>query len=126
MAVIATPTNNIHGTRPERTVTGVNPLRARDRVRGLLRRELLTPADLVAPVLVQPDRRDPADYRHLPGAVAVSDLAAHARYLRDVGVRAVKLFAYVENKTPSRPPSGPPLRRLSRGRSSAATSGSRW
>lgn len=29
-------------------MTGVNPLRARDRVRGLLRRELLGPADLVA------------------------------------------------------------------------------
>ncbi|MFN2495806.1 MAG: hypothetical protein ABR608_07850 [Pseudonocardiaceae bacterium] len=99
MIVNAIPTNNTHLTRPERAVTGVNPLRARDRVRGLLCRELLTPADLVAPVLVQPDHRDAEDYRHLPGAVAVSEVAAHARALRDAGVRAVKLFAYVENKT---------------------------
>lgn len=99
MTVIAIPTDNTHQARPERAVTGVNPLRARNRVRGLLRRELLTAADLVAPVLVQPDHRDPADYRHLPGAVALSEVAAHARELAEAGVRAVKLFAYVENKT---------------------------
>jgi porphobilinogen synthase len=99
MTATAIPADNTHQARPERAVTGVNPLRARDRVRDLLRRELLTPADLVAPVLVQPDHRDPADYRHLPGAVAVSEVATHARALRDVGVRAVKLFVYVGNKT---------------------------
>lgn len=99
MTVTAIPPNNSHQARPERAVTGVNPLRARDRVRNLLRRELLTPADLVAPVLVQPDHRDPTDYRHLPGAVAVSQVPAHVRALREAGVRAVKLFAYVENKT---------------------------
>lgn len=98
MTVTASPTNHTHQARPERAVTGVNPLRARDRVRGLLRRELLTPADLVAPVLVQPDHREPGDYLHLPGAVALSDVAGHACELRDAGVRAVKLFAYVENK----------------------------
>jgi porphobilinogen synthase len=100
MSVTAIPTNHTRVDRPEGAVTGVNPLRARDRVRGLLRRELLTPADLVAPVLVQPDHRPAADYRHLPGAIAVSQVAAHVRELREAGVRAVKLFAYVENKTP--------------------------
>jgi porphobilinogen synthase len=68
-------------------------------VRDLLRRELLTPADLAAPMLVQPDHRPSEDYQHLPGAVAFSAVAEHARELRALGVRAVKLFAYVERKT---------------------------
>lgn len=101
MNVTAIPTNDTHLDRPQRTVTGVNPLRARDRVRGLLRRELLTPADLMAPMLVQPSHRPAEDYRHLPGAVALSQVVAHARELRNAGVRAVKMFAYVENKTPN-------------------------
>ncbi len=91
MTVTAIPTSHSRVERSERT---------RDRVRGLLRRELLTPADLVAPVLVQPDHRPAKDYRHLPGAVTLSELADDVRELRDVGVRAVKLSAYVENRTP--------------------------
>ncbi len=100
MSTTAITTDHTRLGRRERAVTGVNPLRARDRVRGLLRRELLTPADLVAPVLVQPDRRAGEDYRHLPGAVPVSEVAAYVRELREAGVRAVKLFAYAEDKTP--------------------------
>lgn len=100
MSISAIPTEPPDGSRPERAVTGVSPLRARDRVRGLLRRELLTAADLVAPVLVQPDHRPAHDYRHLPGAVAAREVAGYVWELRGAGVRAVKLFAYVENKTP--------------------------
>jgi porphobilinogen synthase len=99
MTVAAIQTSNNHRARPDRAVTGVNPVRARSRVRDLLHRELLSPTDLVAPVLVQPNQRDRGDYRHLPGAVALSEVAAHARQLREAGVRAVKLFAYVENKS---------------------------
>jgi len=51
-------------------------------------------------VLVQPDHRPAEDYRHLSGAVALSQVGAHTRELREAGVRAVKLFTYVENKTP--------------------------
>lgn len=82
------------------SVTGVSPLRARERVRGLLRRELLRPADLVAPVLVQPDARPAADYGHLPGAIPLRDVASYVQDLHAIGVLAVKLFTYVEDKSP--------------------------
>lgn len=91
--------NAITPAGPRDEVTGVNPTRARARVRDLLHRELLTPADLVAPILVQPDGRDPVDYRHLPGAVALRELPACVRRLREAGVRAVKVFVYVTHKT---------------------------
>jgi porphobilinogen synthase len=80
-------------------VTGVHPLRARARVRELLGRELLRPADLVAPVLVQPDDRPPAQFPEVSGAVAVSTTASFARQLREAGVRSIKLFTFVTNKT---------------------------
>jgi porphobilinogen synthase len=100
MTTVTTRQNDTHQTMPGNAITGVTPVRARPRMRDLLHRELLTPADLVAPVLVQPDHRDPGDYGHLPGAVAVSAVAAHVRQLRDAGVRAVKLFAFVDDKSP--------------------------
>lgn len=80
-------------------VTGVNPLRARSRMQQLLHRDLLTPADLVAPILVQPDHRDPARYRSLPGAVAVSEIADYAEELSAAGVRACRVLVYGEHKT---------------------------
>ncbi|MFD6160022.1 hypothetical protein ACFWF7_29705 [Nocardia sp. NPDC060256] len=80
-------------------VTGVNPLRARSRMRKLLHRDLLTPADLVAPILVQPDHRDLARYRYLPGAVPVSGIADYAEELNAAGVRACRVLVYGEHKT---------------------------
>ncbi len=85
--------------RDQRDVTGINPLRARARVRDMLARELLTSSDLVAPVLVQPACRPAHEHAHLAGSVPVNRLAEHARRLRDTGVRAIKLFCYVENKS---------------------------
>lgn len=49
---------------------------------------------------MQPDHRPVEDYRHLSGTVALSQVAVHTRELREAGVRAVKLFSYVESKTP--------------------------
>ncbi len=80
-------------------VTGAHPLRARPRVRDWLRREWLSPRDLIAPVLVQPDQRPPGEYADLPTAVASADLPRLIGQLWDSGVGAVKLFCYVEDKT---------------------------
>jgi porphobilinogen synthase len=80
-------------------VIGAHPLRARPRVRDWLRRERLTPADLIAPVLVQPDHRNPREYTELPTAVALADLPRLVRDLSESGVGAVKLFCYVAHKT---------------------------
>jgi porphobilinogen synthase len=87
--------------RSPQPVIGVNPLRGQPRVRDWLLREPLDPADLIAPLLVQPANRDPRDYQNQAGAVSIVDqLACEAQHLRSLGVRAVKLFAYVEDKTP--------------------------
>ncbi|MFI5782870.1 hypothetical protein [Nocardia sp. NPDC051570] len=99
-AVVENPTAPALPVRRRMDVTGVNPLRARPRVQELLYRELLTPADLIAPILVQPDHRDPARYRYLPGAVSISEVAGHAQQLRSVGVRACKILVYIEHRTP--------------------------
>ncbi|MEU5409858.1 hypothetical protein [Nocardia asteroides] len=85
--------------RARREVTGITPTRARGRVRALLHRELLTPADLIAPVLVQPNHRNPESYNHIPTAVQLSELSTLADELWTLGVHAIKLFAFVENKT---------------------------
>lgn len=95
----ATQTREI--VRTHQDVTGVNPTRARARVRALLHHEALTPARLVAPILVQPDARPTSDYGHIPTAVALSRLGEFMRDLRLLGVQACKLFVYVENKTDS-------------------------
>lgn len=60
--------------RDHREVTGINPLRARSRVRDMLSRELLTSADLVAPVLVRPARRPAHEHTQLSGSVPVDRL----------------------------------------------------
>ncbi|MGH3922778.1 MAG: hypothetical protein ACRDTT_07910 [Pseudonocardiaceae bacterium] len=86
--------------RVHREVTGINPLRARSRVRDMLSRELLTSADLVAPVLVQPARRPAHEHTQLSGSVPVDRLAEHVEQLHQAGVRAIKLFCYVEDKSP--------------------------
>ncbi len=86
--------------RDHREVTGINPLRARTRVRDMLARELLTSNDLVAPVLVQPAHRPAHEHAQLSGSVPVDHLAEHVRQLHQAGVRAIKLFCYVENKCP--------------------------
>jgi porphobilinogen synthase len=80
-------------------VISAHPLRARPRVRDWLRREWLHPADLVAPVLVQPDGRDPGDYADLPTAVSLTGLPRMVAGLWESGVGAVKLFCYVQHKT---------------------------
>ncbi len=95
----ATDTRELARTRQD--VIGVNPSRARARVRALLHHEALTPARLVAPILVQPDARPTTDYAHIPTAVALSRLGEYVRDLRMLGVQACKLFVYVENKTDS-------------------------
>ncbi len=85
--------------RPLAEVIGAHPLRARPRVRDWLYREWLTPASLIAPVLVQPDRRDPREYVDLPTAVSHADLPGLVDDLWESGIGAVKLFCYVEHKT---------------------------
>ncbi len=80
-------------------VISAHPLRARPRVRDWLRREWLHPANLVAPVLVQPDGRDPGDYADLPTAVSLTGLPRMVSGLWEFGVGAVKLFCYVQHKT---------------------------
>jgi len=80
-------------------IIGAHPLRARPRVRDWLRREWLNPADLVAPVLVQPDGRNPRDYADLPTAVSLTGLPRSVGELWTRGVAAVKLFCYVEHKS---------------------------
>jgi porphobilinogen synthase len=80
-------------------IIGAHPLRARPRVRDWLPREWLHPTDLVAPVLVQPDERDPRDYADLPTAVSLTGLPRLVGELWGRRVRAVKLFCYVEHKT---------------------------
>ncbi|GEM_PF-2465229 len=86
--------------RPVLEVGGVNPLRGRPRVRNWLYRELVTPADLIAPVLVQPDDREAGEYLSLPTAVALGRLADTVRQLWALGVGAVKLFCFVTDKRP--------------------------
>ncbi|WP_228830884.1 hypothetical protein, partial [Nocardia cyriacigeorgica] len=75
--------------RARREVTGITPTRARGRVRALLHRELLTPADLIAPVLVQPNHRNPESYSHIPTAVQLSELSTLADELWTLGVHAI-------------------------------------
>lgn len=87
--------------RDPRDVTGVNPLRARGRIRGLLHRELLAAADLIVPIAVQPDHRAADQFVDLPTAVSISRLPGYVDQLRRVGVRSCKLFCYVEQKTPN-------------------------
>lgn len=88
-------------SRSPEPIIGVNPLRGHPRVRDWLKREPLEPADLIAPLLVQPATRDPRDFMHLPGSFGIVDeLAAEAAHLRSLGIRACKLFAYIEDKTP--------------------------
>jgi porphobilinogen synthase len=84
--------------RRSEEVGGVNPLRGRPRVRDWLRRELVSPGDLVAPVLVQPDDRDPREFPALPTAVAVSSLGTAVGDLWMLGIGAIKLFCYVADK----------------------------
>jgi porphobilinogen synthase len=57
-------------------------------------------ADLIAPLLVQPSERDPSEYMHLPTAVHLNALPEVAADLWQLGIRAVKLFCYVADKTP--------------------------
>jgi porphobilinogen synthase len=80
-------------------VIGAHPLRARPRVRDWLRREWLSPRELITPVLIQPDRRAPAEYADLPTGVALARLPRLIGELWESGIRAVKLFCYVEDRT---------------------------
>ena len=71
---------------------GVEPGRARAAVRALYERPGLMVRDLTAPLLVQPDDRQPAV--DLPGVVVFDRVPVVARRLADAGVRGVKVFAY--------------------------------
>jgi porphobilinogen synthase len=79
-------------------VGAVNPLRGRPRVRNWLRRELVAPSDLIAPVLVQPDARSRGEFPDLPTAVALGELGAAVRELWALRVGAIKLFCYIADK----------------------------
>ncbi|WP_306355820.1 MULTISPECIES: hypothetical protein [unclassified Nocardia] len=96
----STPTPTVAPPRPRREITGINPVRARARVRELLHRELLSPADLIVPILVQPDARPPEQYTYVPTAVAISELGPYAVGLRELGIRACKVFVYCDAKAP--------------------------
>ncbi|RJO75172.1 hypothetical protein D5S18_17565 [Nocardia panacis] len=96
----STPTTVTAPVRPRQEVTGINPVRARARVRALHHRELLTAANLIVPILVQPDARPREEYSYLPTAVPISQLGRYVSGLREHGIRACKVFVFCESKAP--------------------------
>lgn len=88
----------VGGVRQPVEIAAVNPLRGRPRVRNWMQHELIAAKDLIAPVLVQPPGRSPAEFPALPTAVPLPNLGDLARELWWLGIGAVKLFVYVTDK----------------------------